>query len=60
MLQIKINQNNKLSKVQQIVQAIAAQIEKGKLLKDDKLPSINEFNEQYGVAWDTVEKTYRE
>jgi DNA-binding transcriptional regulator YhcF (GntR family) len=60
MFRIKINTNNKHSKVQQIVQAIAAQIEKGKLVKDDQLPSINEFNEQYGVARDTVEKAYKE
>lgn len=60
MLSLKINPNNKFSKVQQIVQGIAAQIEKGGLKKDDQLPSINEFNEQYTVARDTVEKAYKE
>ncbi|MCU7549805.1 GntR family transcriptional regulator [Chitinophagaceae bacterium LB-8] len=59
MQRIKIN-NNKLPKVKQIVLAIVAQIEKGKLLKDERLPSINEFSEQYSVARDTVEKAYKD
>jgi DNA-binding transcriptional regulator YhcF (GntR family) len=60
MRRIKINQNDKLSKVKQIVQAIVAQIEKGQLRKNDRLPSINEFSEQYAVARDTVEKAYKD
>jgi DNA-binding transcriptional regulator YhcF (GntR family) len=60
MHKIKIDQKDKLPKVKQIVRSIVAQIEKGQLLKDDRLPSINEFSDQYAVARDTVEKAYKE
>ncbi len=60
MRQIRFNHNAKLPKVKQIVQAIVSQIEKGQLVKDDKLPSINEFSDKYAVARDTVERAYKE
>jgi DNA-binding transcriptional regulator YhcF (GntR family) len=60
MQQIRLSHSAKLPKVKQIVQAIVSQIEKGQLVKDDRLPSINEFSDRYGVARDTVERAYKE
>lgn len=44
----------------QIAETISAQIEKGKLQNEEMLPSINVFNETYGVARDTVERAYKQ
>lgn len=60
MQKLNILQSNALTKVEAIVQSIAMDIEKGLLPKGHHLPSINEFNRQYGVARDTAEKAYKE
>ncbi len=57
---LQLNTDYKVSKVKQIVAYITKDIEKGILKKDTKLPSINEFSEQYSVARDTIEKAYKE
>lgn len=48
-----------LNKAEQIARTIAIDIDKGLLKKDFRLPSINEFSEQYRVARDTIERAYR-
>lgn len=57
---LKVYTDNKVTKVVQIVSFIIKDIEKGVLKKDSRLPSINEFSEQYAVARDTIEKAYKE
>ncbi len=44
----------------QIADAIMCQIEKGILQEGTALPSINDFNEKFSVARDTVERSYKE
>ncbi len=44
----------------QIAFSIMYQIEKGTLREGVTLPSINGFNEKFGVARDTVEKSFKE
>lgn len=60
MYQIGIKENSPISKVQQIVNSLAGDIEEGRLKKEYKLPSINQFSESNGVARDTVEKAYKQ
>jgi DNA-binding transcriptional regulator YhcF (GntR family) len=52
--------NNKVPKYKQISNAIIKDIEKGILIKDDPLPSINELSFEYDIARDTVEKAYND
>jgi DNA-binding transcriptional regulator YhcF (GntR family) len=58
MYRIRVSDNNRFSKVQQIFGAFAKDIEKGVLKTGDKLPTINEFSGFNGVARDTIEKAY--
>jgi len=44
----------------QITDIFISHIEKGLLANDELLPSINQFNERYNVARDTIEKAYKE
>jgi DNA-binding transcriptional regulator YhcF (GntR family) len=60
MYDFKLHPDPKLTKVQQIVRAIALDIDKGVLQKDDHLPTINVFSRQHNVARDTIEKAYKE
>jgi len=53
-----INESS-LNKAEQIARTIAIDIDKGLLKKDTRLPSINEFSEEYTVARDTIERAYR-
>ena len=46
-------------KVQQIVQSVIADVQRGVLRHSDKLPSISELSAEYYVARDTVERAYR-
>jgi DNA-binding transcriptional regulator YhcF (GntR family) len=59
MHQFNLDQNTKLLTLQ-IGESVIRDIEKGILAKGARLPSINAFSEQYGVARDTVERAYRE
>jgi DNA-binding transcriptional regulator YhcF (GntR family) len=54
----QLQANTKISKVQQIVNLISDDIEKGILKRDRKLPSINQFSSENGVGRDTIEKAY--
>ena len=58
MYRVRVSDNNRFSKVQQIVGAFAKDIEKGVLKTGERLPTINEFSEFNGVARDTIEKAY--
>lgn len=59
MYQVKVLENTSASKVQQIVSAFMHDIDNGLLKKGDKLPTINQFSENNGVARDTIEKAYK-
>jgi DNA-binding transcriptional regulator YhcF (GntR family) len=59
LLSIEIEQNSKVSKVEQVVNALIYNMEKGALNKGDRLPSISEFSKAYKVSRDTVEKAYK-
>ncbi|SHJ22984.1 GntR family transcriptional regulator [Pseudozobellia thermophila] len=55
---IKIDENSRIPKYQQIVDSIIHNISVGNLKIDDKIPSINSFSEEYILSRDTVEKAY--
>ncbi len=55
---IKIEENSRIPKYKQIVDAIIHNISVGNLKMDQKLPSINMFSEEYLLSRDTVEKAY--
>ena len=55
---IKIDENSRVPKYKQIVDAIIYNISAGNLKMDDKIPSINMFSEEYLLSRDTVEKAY--
>ncbi|MFD3002436.1 GntR family transcriptional regulator [Pontibacter toksunensis] len=56
----KISDTCKTPKYKQILQAIIADVEKGILKKDQKLPSINDLSAELWIGRDTVERAYRE
>lgn len=55
---IKIDEDSRESKYQQIVKSIIHNISIGNLEMDEKIPSINTFSEELYVSRDTVEKAY--
>ncbi|MDO5969408.1 GntR family transcriptional regulator [Flavivirga aquimarina] len=55
---IKIDENSRIPKYQQIVDSIIHNITVGNLEIDQKLPSINLFSEEFYLSRDTVEKAY--
>ncbi len=55
---IKIDEDSRIPKYQQIVDQIIYNISIGNLKMDDKVPSINTFSEEYLLSRDTVEKAY--
>jgi DNA-binding transcriptional regulator YhcF (GntR family) len=57
---MNIRLDNRLTKVQQIVNAFISDIDTGKLKGGSKLPSINEFSELNKVGRDTIEKAYKQ
>lgn len=50
---------DKLPLYQQIAKSMGKLIDRGTLLKDTKLPSINQFSKTYVVARDTIEQAYK-
>lgn len=56
---IEIDPDSKISKVEQVAQALIFNIEKGVLKKGDRLPSISEFSKKFKISRDTVEKAYK-
>jgi len=59
LLAIEIEQNSKVSKVDQVVQSLVYNIEKGNLARGERLLSISEFSKAYKISRDTVEKAYK-
>jgi DNA-binding transcriptional regulator YhcF (GntR family) len=57
-MNLTIQENAKLSKVDQIVNAFICEIDAGHLENGTKLPSINEFSSINNVGRDTIEKAY--
>ena len=55
---IKIDENSRVPKYQQIVNEIINNISNGNLEIDQKILSINKFSEEFYLSRDTVEKAY--
>lgn len=55
---VKIDENSRIPKYKQIVDAIIQNISTGKLEMGEKIPSINMFSEEFLLSRDTVEKAY--
>ncbi|TXG39552.1 GntR family transcriptional regulator [Seonamhaeicola maritimus] len=55
---IKIDENSRVPKYQQIIDSIIHNISIGNLTMDEKIPSINMFSEEFYLSRDTVEKAY--
>ncbi|WP_139956509.1 GntR family transcriptional regulator [Flavicella sediminum] len=55
---IRIDENSRIPKYQQIIDSIIANISSGNLTMDQKIPSINMFSEEFYLSRDTVEKAY--
>ncbi|MDN3663829.1 GntR family transcriptional regulator [Algibacter miyuki] len=55
---IKIDNNTRIPKYQQIIDSIITNISLGNLSMDEKIPSINMFSEAFNLSRDTVEKAY--
>lgn len=60
MYRVKLKENHRISKIQQIVNAVIKDIEVGVFPKEKQLPSINQFSDENNVARETVEKAYRQ
>jgi DNA-binding transcriptional regulator YhcF (GntR family) len=57
---LHIDTNSKVPVYLQIVDCIMAAVRDGDLRRDEQIPSINEFSEQYLLSRGTVEKAYKE
>tara|TARA_R110002096_G_scaffold108787_2_gene238018 strand:+ start:7076 stop:8122 length:1047 start_codon:yes stop_codon:yes gene_type:complete len=55
---IKIDDNSRIPKYQQIIDSIIKGISDGTFEMDQKIPSINVFSEEFLMSRDTVEKAY--
>ncbi|WP_298365940.1 GntR family transcriptional regulator [uncultured Lutibacter sp.] len=55
---IKIDENSRIPKYQQIIDSIILNISAGNFTMDQKIPSINMFSEEFYLSRDTVEKAY--
>jgi DNA-binding transcriptional regulator YhcF (GntR family) len=55
---VQIDEKSRVPKYKQIVDAIIHHISIGNLRMDEKIPSINNFSEEYLLSRDTVEKAY--
>ncbi|NJB82737.1 GntR family transcriptional regulator [Wenyingzhuangia aestuarii] len=55
---IKIDEDSRIPKYKQIVDSIVANIASGNLKVNQKIPSINNFSEEFYLSRDTVGKAY--
>lgn len=55
---ININENSRIPKYKQIVDSIIQNISSGNLKVEERIPSINQFSEEFLLSRDTVEKAY--
>jgi DNA-binding transcriptional regulator YhcF (GntR family) len=58
LIDIRIDHDSRIPKYRQIVNSIIRDIESGTLAVGQRVPSINEFSEEYYLSRDTVEKAY--
>ncbi|HRI79059.1 MAG TPA: GntR family transcriptional regulator [Cyclobacteriaceae bacterium] len=58
LIEIRIDHESRIPKYRQIVNSIIKDIECCVLSVGDRIPSINEFSEEYYLSRDTVEKAY--
>src|SRR5258708_1275874 len=58
LIEIRIDHDSRIPKYRQIVNSIIKDIESGVLTVGQRVPSINEFSEEYYLSRDTVEKAY--
>lgn len=56
----KFSHKAKIPLFRQISQSIINAIDSGHFVKNEILPTINEFSEKYNVARDTIERAYKE
>lgn len=56
---IKIDENSRIPKYQQVIDSIIHNISTGNFKMDQKLPSINMLSEEFYLSRDTVEKAYK-
>ena len=56
---IKIQEHSRVPKYQQIIDLIIHNISVGNFVMDQKIPSINQFSEEFYLSRDTVEKVYK-
>ncbi|MFD2036451.1 GntR family transcriptional regulator [Belliella marina] len=57
---IRIENDSRIPKYQQLVQCLIENIERGYLTVGEKIPSINEVSERFYLSRDTVEKAYNQ
>jgi DNA-binding transcriptional regulator YhcF (GntR family) len=55
---IHINTESRIPKYKQVMDSVIRSIHNGNLNMGEKIPSINEFSEEYLLSRDTVEKAY--
>ncbi|WPR70091.1 GntR family transcriptional regulator [Flavobacterium sp. NG2] len=55
---IIIDEESRVPKYRQIVEAVIHNISNGKIRVNEKIPSINFFSEEFGLSRDTVERAY--
>lgn len=58
LIEVRIDHDSRIPKYRQIVNSIIKDIESGVLSVGQRVPSINEFSEEYYLSRDTVEKAY--
>ena len=58
LIDLRIDHGSRIPKYHQIVNSIIKDIESGVLSVGQRIPSINEFSEEYYLSRDTVEKAY--
>jgi len=56
---IKINHSSRIPKYKQVVDSIKQGIASGKLVLNQRIPSINGLSEEFYLSRDTVEKAYK-
>ena len=57
--QNEIENDSRIPIYEQVMKLIKSDIEQGIFRQGDRIPSINETSEEYGIARDTVEKAYK-
>jgi len=55
---LKIKKISNVPKYQQIVRGVTEAVDKKRLLRGDKLPSLSEVKKKYNVSINTVVKAY--